>query len=231
MKPRFREGEIVRLPGRPDGGPEEGVVDDLAGPDEAGERWMVSLWVDDPARGGRSLWVVAEDELETTGFAESHEGNRVPVDAVPAAGERRSAVTLRVVTPLTDSSVAAQVAEQIEHAIRELVGPCRLTVEAERHWWAPYHYELDVVVEPHGDPVDALRSLAEAGAGGWLSCTDDGWRCGLWWSQPDEDSVFLAPEVQGAEVSFVPWDDPSRRPESERPIVAVQVGDGWDDAA
>ncbi len=229
MKPRFREGEIVRLRVAAGGGPDEGVVDDLAGPDEDGERWLVSLWVDDPDRGGRSLRVVAEDELEATGLAESRDGTRVPVGAVPPASERRSMVTLRVVTPLTDSGVAAQVAGQIEHSIRALVGPCRLTVEAERHWSAPYHYELDVYVEPRGNPVDALRALAEAGTGGWLSCTDDGWRCDLWWSRPDEYSVFLAPEVSGAEVSFVPWDDPSRRPESERPIVAVQVAESYDD--
>jgi hypothetical protein len=231
VKPRFREGEIVRLPRGTNGGPDEGVVDDLAGPDEAGERWLASVWVDDPDRGGRSLWVLAEDELEATGFAESHSGSRVPVHAVPAADERRTMVTLRVATLLTDSSVAAQVAERIEDAIRDLVGPCRLAVEAERHWAPPYHYELDVYVEPRANPVEALRALTEAGAGGWLSCTDDGWRCDLWWSRPDDDAVFLAPEVHGAEVSFVPWDDPSRRPESERPLVAVQVAESQDDLA
>jgi hypothetical protein len=136
---------------------------------------------------------------------------------------------MRVVTRLTDSSLASQVAENLEQSIRELVGRCRVTVEAERHWSHPYPYELDVVVEPRGNPADALQALAEAGAGGWLSCTDDGWRCTLWWSRTDDDSVFLAPEVQGAEVVLVPWDDPFRRPESERPIVAVQVADAHDD--
>jgi hypothetical protein len=228
MRPRFREGEIVRLSSRLGAGTDEGVVDDVAGPDEAGTRWLVSLWIDDPGRGGRSLWVVPEDELEPTGLAETHDGSRVPVDALPSALERRSAVTLRVVTPLTDSGVAAQVAERIEHAIHELVGPCRLSVEAERHWSDPYHYELDLVVEPEGDPVAAMHAFAEEGAGGWLSCTDDGWRCSLWWSRPDDDAVFLAPEIGGAEVSYVPWDDPSRRPEDERPLVAVQLADAFD---
>ena len=136
---------------------------------------------------------------------------------------------LRVVTPLTDSAAAAETAESIEHALRDLIGHCRISVEAERHWADPYHYELDVAVEPYGDPVEALQIVAEAGGDGWLSCIDDGWRCSLWWSRPDEDSLFLVPHISGAEVVFLPWDDPSRRPESERPLVAVEVGEGYDD--
>ncbi len=229
IKPRFREGEIVRIAGGPADDPTEGVVDDIVGPDDAGGGWAVSVRVERPGRGGRSVWVVAEDELEPTGFAEGRNGMRVPVNTVPPAAERRTALELRVVTPLTDSSLAAQVAESIELALRDLVGHCRISIEAERHWSDPYHYELDVSVEPLGDPVEALLTLAEAGGDGWLSCVDDGWRCNLWWSRPDDDAVFLAPEIQGAEVSFVPWDDPSRRPESERPLVAVEAGEGYDD--
>ena len=205
-------------------------MEELVGPDETGTRWTVSLLVEDPGHGGRSHRIVPEDALEPTGLAEGPDGDRVPAEALPAPQERRSALQLRVVTPLTDSSVAAQVAEQIDHAVRELVGPCRVTIEAERHWSDPFHYELDVVVEPFGDAVEALAALAEAGEEGWLSCVDDGWRCNLWWSRPDDDTVFLAPEVQGAEVSFVPWDSPARRPESERPLVAVEVAEGYDES-
>ena len=226
MKPRFREAEIVRL----EGSATEGVVDELVGPDAAGTGWTVSVWVEEPNRGGRSQSILPEDALEPTGLAEGPDGERVPVEAMPEAAERRSVIQLRIVTPLTDSSVAAHVAEQIDEAIRDLVGPSRMTIEAERHWADPYHYELDLVVEPYGDPVEALRALAEAGGQGWLSCTDDGWRCDLWWSSQDDDALFLAPEVKGAEVSFLPWDDPSRRPESERPLVAVQFAEGHDES-
>ncbi len=229
MKPRFREGEIVRLAGEEGSWSTEAVVDDIAGPDDAGVGWAVSVWVERPDRGGRSVWVVREDELESTGFAEGPDGERLPADAVPPAAERRTVLEFRVVTPLTDSSLAAQVAENIELALRDLVGHCRIAIEAERHWSDPYHYELDVSVEPLGDPVEALLTIAEAGGEGWLSCVDDGWRCNLWWSRPDEDAVFLAPEIHGAEVSYLPWDDPSRRPESERPLVAVEAVDGHDE--
>jgi hypothetical protein len=228
MKPRFREGEIVRIAHAPEGAPTEGVVDEIAGPDDAGTGWAVSVWVERPG-GLRSVWVVAERELESTGFAEGPDGEQVPVDAVPPAAERRTALELRVVTPLTDSTEAAQVAEEIELALRDLVGHCRIAVEAERHWAEPFHYELDVSVEPFGDPVDALLTIADAGGDGWLSCVDDGWRCRLWWSRPDDDAIFLAQEISGAEVSFLPWDDPSLRPESERPLVAVEAVDGYDD--
>jgi hypothetical protein len=226
VKPRFKEGELVWLRSGA-----EGVVDDVAGPNEAGTAWTVSVWVDDASRGGRSLSVVEEGELEPSGLAEGANGERLPVDALHEAAERRTVLQLRVVTPITDSAVAAQVAELIESSIRELVGPAGISVEAERHWSEPFHYELDLFVEPYGDAVAGLRALAEAGEDGWLSCTDDGWRCDLWWSRPDDDSVFLAPEVSGAEVSFVPWDSPVRRPESERPLVAVQVADGFDEPA
>jgi hypothetical protein len=229
VKPRFREGEIVLVSGGHGAFSTEAVVDDVTGPDDAGTGWAVSVWVERPDRGGRSAWVVREDELEPTGFAEGPGGERVRVDAVPPSAERRTTLELRVVTPLTDSSRAAQVAENIEYALRDLVGHCRIAIEAERHWSDPFHYELDISVEPFGDPVEALLTVADAGGDGWLSCVDDGWRCTLWWSRPDDDALFLAPEIQGAEVSFLPWDAPSRRPESERPLVAVEAGDSYDE--
>jgi len=206
----------------------EGVVDDIEGPDDDGLGWAVSVWVDDPDRG-RSIWVLAETDLQPTGFAENADGDRIPVNTVPPAAERRTLLQLRVVTNVIESSIAAAVAANIEESLRDLVGHCRIATEAERHWADPYHYELDVAVEPYGDPVEALQIVAEAGGEGWLSVLDDGWRYNLWWSRPDEDSIFLAPEISGAEVSFLPWDDPSRRPESERPLVAVEAGDSYDD--
>jgi hypothetical protein len=224
VKPRFREGEIVRMMGSAS----EGVVDDIHGPDDDGVGWAVAVWVDVPDRG-RSIWIMEEDDLEPTGFAESPDGERIPVNAIPPAAERRTLLQLRVVTTLTDSAVAAQVAENIEAAIRDLVGHCRISIEAERHWADPYHYELDVAVEPYGDPVEALHTLAEAGGEGWLSVLDDGWRCNLWWSRPEDEAIFLVPEITGVEVSFLPWDDPARRPESERPLVPVEAGEGYDD--
>jgi hypothetical protein len=229
VKPRFREGELVRIPGEPNAPPTVGVVEDVVGPNDAGTGWAVTVWVERPGRPSRSAWVVAEDELVATGYAEGPDGVRFPLDAVPPAAERRTALELHVVTGLVDSSIAAQVAESIEHVVRDLVGHCRIAIEAERHWADPYHYELDVAVEPFGDPVEALLTIADAGGDGWLGCLDDGWRCQLWWSRPDDDAVFLVPEIQGAEVSFLPWDDPSRRPESERPLVAVEAGDGYDE--
>jgi len=224
VKPRFREGEVVRLP---DGA--EGVVDDVAGPNEAGTAWTVAVWVDDDSHGGRASRVVEEAELEPTGLAEGPDGDRLAAAALHDPDERRTRLQLRVVTALTDSAVAAQVAELIEGAIRDLVGPATIAIEAERHWADPFQYELDVYVEPYGNAVAGLQAVADAGGEGWLSCTDDGWRCDLWWSRPDDDAVFLAPEVSGAELTFLPWDSPARRPEAERPLVAVRVADGFDE--
>jgi hypothetical protein len=230
MRPRFREGEVVRLVATAGGAPLEGVVEDVPGPDESGTRWTVSLWVEDPRRG-RSLRVAPEDELEPTGLAEGPEGERFGVDALPEPPERRTTIQLRIATSLTDGGLASQAADQVEEAVRELVGPARIVVEAERHWSEPFPYQLDLYVQPVGDAVAAFRALADAGEEGWLSCTDDGWRCDLWWCRPDDDVLFLGPDVHGAQISFVPWDSPARRPELERPLVAVQVADGLDDAS
>ena len=231
MRPRFVEGEIVLLARPPGGGPDEVVVEELAGPDEAGSSWTYSVSTDDPRTGGRAFWVLPQDELMPTGDAVARDGRRVPVASLPPAPERRTSLVLRLATSLVESHDAAQAADRIEEAVRELTGPCRISVEAERHWAEPYNYELEVTVEPLGDPVDALRRLADAGDDGWLSCRDDGWRCDLWWRRPPDDDgpVFLSPEIHGAEVAFLPWESPARRPEPQRPLVAVRVADGYDE--
>jgi hypothetical protein len=125
------------------------------------------------------------------------------------------------VTDLTDGVEAAQVAERIDAALRRLVGPAILSIEAERHWAEPYRYELEAAVRPLGDAVAALRALVVAGGDGWLCCRDDGWRCDLWWSADEDGPGFLVPEVRGAYVTFLPWSSPARRPESERPLVKL----------
>src|SRR5262249_58301135 len=129
VKPRFREGEIVGI----HGSGVEGVVDDVAGPDDDGLGWAVQVWVEQPERG-RTIWVVAETDLRPTGYAEGPDGERLPLNAVPPAAERRTLMQLRVVTSVTESSVAAEVAENIEESVRDLVGHCRIAIEAERHW-------------------------------------------------------------------------------------------------
>jgi hypothetical protein len=180
----------------------DGIVDDIVGPVEDGRGWAVAV------RVGDELEVFPEDALESLS----------PRSDPPP--ERFNTLLLRLVTDLTDSVEAARVAEEIDEMVRFLVGPSVLTIEAERHWADPYHYELDVSVRPLGDPVDALRRLVAAGGDGWLSCSDDGWRCNLWWSA-DDDTGFLVPEVRGAELTFLPWDSPLLRPEAERPLISV----------
>jgi len=173
----------------------------VVGPNEGGAGWAVAI------RVGEALWVVPEDDLEATS------------PGVDLAPERVDTLQLRLVTELADGVEAARVAERIDAELRAVVGPSVLSIEAERHWAEPYCYELDVTVRPLGDPVDALRALVAAGHDGWLSCRDDGWRCDLWWSANDDEPGFLVPKVRGAELTFLPWSSPARRPESERPLV------------
>ena len=105
-----------------------------------------------------------------------------------------------------------------------LLGGATVSTEAERHWSQPYNYELHVSIVPEADPVEALQVLAEAGGDGWLACRDDGWRCELWWSSTrDPDAMLIVPEVHAAEVAFLPWSSPRRRPEPERPLVTVSL--------
>jgi hypothetical protein len=181
----------------------EGVVDDVVGPTEDGGGWAVSL------RVGDELCVLAEDDLEA-----------VVVHPDPSP-ERVDTLELRLVTELADGVEAARAADRIDEEIRAVIGPSILTIVAERHWAEPYFYELDVSVRPLGDTVAALRALVAAGGDGWLSCTDDGWRCELWWHAEEDEPGFLVPEVRGAELTFLPWSSPAFRPEGERPLVTV----------
>jgi hypothetical protein len=219
VKPRFRPGEIVRM-----GESGEAVVEEVAGPNEEGTSWLLNLRV---PGGGDEPVVVDEDEVEPTGLAENEVGERVPLGADdPGDDEPADRLELRLFTELTDGIEAARVAETIERELADLLGGATVTIEAERHWSEPYNYELAVSVIPHGDPVDALEILAEAGGAGWLAYADDGWRCDLWWSSSrDPDAMLVVPEVHGAEVAFTPWSDPSRRPADDRPLVVVAVAD------
>ena len=209
IKPRFREGEVVRIvrqPARARSPLGEGVIEDVVGPTEDGTGWAAAIRVDD------ELWVLAEDDLESAG-----------PPASPAQPERFDTLQLRLVTELTDGVEAARVADLIEATLRELVGPAILEIEAERHWAEPYNYELDVSLRPLGDAIAALRMLADVGGDGWLSCRDDGWRCDLWWNADDEDEPgYLVHEVRGAEIAFLPWESPARRPEEDRPLVKLE---------
>ena len=211
--------EMCRLPAA------EGVVEDVAGPDEDGTAWCVTLRLRDGAARD-SLALYSEADLETTGLAEDEGGKRVPLAERPPAEERRDCLHLLLATAITDNIVAARVAEEIEQELHDLIGAGRIEIEAERHWAEPFNYELEVTIEPLDDPAVAFRRIAEAGGEAWISCRDDGWRCDLWWcatDDDDDDAVFLVPEIRGAEVAFLPWRSPRRRPEAERPLVTVDV--------
>jgi hypothetical protein len=181
----------------------EGVVEDVVGPSEDGAGWAVSVRISD------ALWVLPEDDLESTAAHSEPQPERIDT------------LQLRLVTVLVDGVEAAAVAERIDEELRAVVGPAILSIEAERHWLEPYTYEFDVTVRPLGEAVAALRALVAVGRRGWLSCRDDGWRCDLWWNAEDDEPGFLVPEVRGAEVTFLPWGSPARRPEGERPLISV----------
>ncbi len=216
MGPNFRPGEIVRVAG------EEAVVVEIEGPNDAGTGWNVAVRLGG-ARETDSLVLLGEDALEPTGLAENQRGERMPLDAEPAALD---CVELRLFTEITDGIDAARVAGEIEEELVELLGDAAVSTEAERHWSEPYNYELTVTIVPAGAAVEALRAVARAGEGGWIACTDDGWRCELWWSATrDPDAILIVPEVHSAEVALTPWSDPSRRADDERPLVTVESSD------
>jgi hypothetical protein len=223
VRPRFRPGEIVRLAGRRG---EEAVVEEIAGPNEAGSGWVLLL----RSRGGEPTQL-AEDGVEPTGLAEGEGGERVPLGAIPVEDEFCDRLELLLFTGITDGIEAASVAAAIERELADLMGGARVSTEAERHWSEPYNYELAVTVVPEGDAAEAFQILAEAGGEGWLGCRDDGWRCDLWWSATrDPDAMLIVPQVHAAEVAFVPWSSPARRAEAERPLVPVTADDELEEA-
>jgi hypothetical protein len=227
VKAQFRPGEIVRVSGTG----EEAVVENICGPNEDGTGWTVTVRLSGPATHD-SLTVLSENALEPTGLAHDDGGQRVPVGVLPATEEARDCIELRLFTEITDGIDAARIAAEIEEDLIELIGEATVSTEAERHWADPYNYELVVTILPRSRTAEALRRLAEAGEGGWLAYRDDGWRCDLWWSASrDPDAILIVPEVHAAEIVFVPWSSPARRPEEERPLVAVAVPDDESDDA
>ncbi|HEY4346754.1 MAG TPA: hypothetical protein VGM80_04130 [Gaiellaceae bacterium] len=226
MSPRFRPGEIVRILRVPHESVlvgSEGIVEEITGPNEDGTGWTLTVRLGDQEQTD-SLVSFAEDALETTGMGENDRGERIILEDMPPQEVLRNCLELRLFTELADGIEAARVAEAVERELVELLGGAHVSIEAERHWSEPFNYELGVTVHPLDNPVDALRTIAEAGGGGWLSCRDDGWRCDLWWSATrDEDAILIVPEVHGAELAFLPWASPARRPEDQRPLVSVSV--------
>jgi hypothetical protein len=224
MKPRFGPGEVVRIASAPAHAAvvgEEAVVEEVAGPNEEGTGWLLTLRLPG-VTGVDSMIVLAEDDVEPTGFAESPTGERVMMD--PEDPGPIDFLELRLFTEIADGIEAAKVADAIEQEIPALLGDATITTEAERHWSQPYNYELEVSIGNLADPVEALQILAEAGGDGWLACRDDGWRVELFWSATrDPDAMLIVPEVHAAEVAFLPWSSPARRPDSERPLVSVDV--------
>ncbi len=206
----------------------EGVVEDVAGPNEEGTGWNVTVRIGE-AGAGDSLVSVSESALEATGLALDERGQRVPLASGPGPDELGDRIELRLFTELVDGIAAARVAEEIERELLVELAGSAVTIVAERHWSEPYNYEFAVTISPHDDPVEALGWLALLGEGGWISSRDDGWRFDLWWNGAgDADAVFLSPDVHGAEVSFLPWRSPRRRPEQERPLLAVPMRTGLD---
>jgi hypothetical protein len=153
----------------------------------------------------------------------------VPLTQLATPEELRDRIELRLFTKITNGITAARVADEIEAELLGLMRGAAIAIVAERHWSEPYNYELAVRIEPLDDPVEVINYLSLMGEGGWISVDDDGWRFELCWSVPaDEEAVFLAPEIHGAQVTFLPWRSPRRRPEAERPLMSVLLRPGID---
>ena len=220
MRPRFREGEIVQI------GPEgltEGIVEELVGANDTGDDWLIT--VRRPRDADRDELVqLAETDLAPTGYALDERGSRVPISELVDEEALRNRIELRLFTSITDGIVASRAADAIEQELAYWIDGAAITILAERHWSAPYDYEFSVTLEELADPVEALELVVEQGSDGWISFADDGWRCDLWWSLPEEGSEgFLVREAHGAKLSFLPWESPRRRPSGERPLIDVDI--------
>jgi hypothetical protein len=203
----------------------EGVVEDIAGPNDEGTGWTVTVRLGGEASGD-TLVALPEAALEPTGLAVDERGRRVPLATLPRPDEPRDRIELRLFTDLVDGIEAARAAEEIEQELLASLSGATVTIVAERHWSEPYSYEFTVTVEPAGEGVEALGWLALLGDGGWISSRDDGWRFDLWWDAGSADAIFLSAEVHGAQVAFLPWHSPRRRPEQARPLLAVSLRAG-----
>lgn len=214
----------MRAPGPSALAGSEGVVEEVAGPNDDGSGWSVTVRI---GPEGSRLVTVRESELRSTGMALDDRGRRVPTRERPAPDELSDRIELRLFTEIADGIAAARAAAAVEVELEALAPGASISTVAERHWSEPYNYEFTLTLEPAGEPVEALQRLAHLGDGHWIACRDDGWQVDLWWSADGtEGGVFLTPEIHGAELCYRPWGSPRRRPESARPLISVRVRAG-----
>src|SRR4051812_36277488 len=113
MRPQFRPGEVVRIVRVPEAEPapsEEAVVEEVAGPNDDGTGWLLTLRLCDDT-GADSMIVLAEGDLEPTGYGEAPTGERVVLEAArDDEPEARDCLELRLFTEITEVSEAAKVA-------------------------------------------------------------------------------------------------------------------------
>ncbi len=120
---------MVRAPGAEPPPGSEGIVEDVAGPNEDGTGWAVTLRLAD-AGAGDSLVLLSEADLEPTGLAEDEHGERMILEQRPPPEERRDCIELRLFTEITDGIEPARLAERIERELVELLGGAGVSIEA-----------------------------------------------------------------------------------------------------
>src|SRR4051812_43906756 len=124
MTPQFQTGEVVRVvdaPAEVAVPGDEAVVEEIAGPNDDGDGWLLTLRLCREG-AGEPMVILAEDDLEATGFGEDAGGQRVPLSALPEQPEPYDCLELRLFTEITDGIEAARVAQSIEHEIGALLG-------------------------------------------------------------------------------------------------------------
>ena len=208
----------------------EGVVSQYYEPSEDCSRWL--LFVELPYPDGHEdsmldgqpvtlAAVLAEDDLESTGFQAGGDGSRQPLDPTPPSELRDELQLSLMLFPeqIRGRAAARGFADALLPRIRALVelDEISYSVAYERLGTLPTA-QIGFRLAPVGSGFAAFQALGACVDSGWYSSDDDGWRCELYWSQEyaNEGTVFLAPEVDSAVIQLEPWTSLARRPASER---------------
>ena len=258
MRPRFREGEIVRVAVPVERfGPEESwlsgaeaVARTYLWANEAGDGWILHVALDPPEHvwaeefaelglsyeGSRThLYAFEEDDLEPTGFQQDQQGRRRPLDPTPA-DERGDEIT---VVCRCRRRQGRDVSGDVAARLQALVSHAQLTVRRDPH--DPRlgrvdddhdAFEVAILVEPNNAGLAAFDAIVGTVDSGFYTCEDDGWKCQYYWHSEwaDPDAIFLAAEVENAQIHLEPWSSPRRRPPDERRDKPTPWFDEWLDA-
>lgn len=239
MKPRFREGEVVRVVEVSGGRYKserwwmlgaEGVVSEYCEPDEDCSGWLLFVDLHDlPEEHGARRYhdnivfgaALLEDDLESTGLQQNRKGERRPLDRtpLPEVMDKLGLSAMLLPESVRGRAATRELCQRLIPTLHALVDTSEIAYEVDyRPLGGKFYASFHMTLETGSNGFPAFKALAGLVDSGWYSSDDDGWSCGLSWNAryANPNTVFLAPGIDDVGFELRPWSTLGRRPEAER---------------